>query len=85
VAIGCQYAELWLDASSTTGIVSDLSLSGDLRDNHADLLAAQGRVNEFLETGPDTLSYIEPSRPSRHTAATRRNAATVRDRVSGGT
>jgi hypothetical protein len=44
-----RYAELWLDASGTTGIVSGSSPDDDLRDEHARLLAAQGRITELLE------------------------------------
>jgi hypothetical protein len=43
------YSKLWLDASSTAGMVSGLSPQSDLQDEHSRLLAAHGRVTELLE------------------------------------
>jgi hypothetical protein len=43
------YSKLWLDASGVAGLVSDLSPERDLQDEHARLLAAQGRINQLLE------------------------------------
>jgi len=43
------FSRLWRDASSSSGMVSEMSPPADLQDEHSRLLAAQGRVIELLK------------------------------------
>ena len=43
------FAACWRDASATTGMVSEISVPDDLRDEHSRLLATQGRIVELLK------------------------------------